>query len=155
MGSAFYLWLGDVEEALVRMIRGVFRFITEGLWEWIFHFVVDTLGPVTIRLGRVLALACLWLMIVFSPVAVGVRFSLPWWWAFGSTVWVGLCSRGVRVGTESRRQKRKAAVPGLKGSQHDPRRTLEKIEALLVVLVERQQVREWYSTEEFAVSRQG
>lgn len=27
---------------------------------------------------------------------------------------------------------------------------LEKIEALLVVLVERQQVREWYSVEEFA-----
>jgi hypothetical protein len=27
---------------------------------------------------------------------------------------------------------------------------LQKIEAMLVVLVERQQVREWYSTEEFA-----
>ena len=27
---------------------------------------------------------------------------------------------------------------------------LEKIEAMLVVLVERQQVREWYSVEEFA-----
>ena len=27
---------------------------------------------------------------------------------------------------------------------------LEKIEAMLVVLVERQQVREWYTTEEFA-----
>jgi predicted site-specific integrase-resolvase len=27
---------------------------------------------------------------------------------------------------------------------------LEKIEALLVVLIERQQVREWYSVEEFA-----
>jgi hypothetical protein len=27
---------------------------------------------------------------------------------------------------------------------------LEKIESLLVVLVERQQVREWYTTEEFA-----
>jgi hypothetical protein len=27
---------------------------------------------------------------------------------------------------------------------------LEKIESLLVMLVERQQVREWYTTEEFA-----
>jgi hypothetical protein len=123
MGSAFYLWLGDVEEALVRMIRGVFRFITEGLWEWIFHFVVDTLGPVTIRLGRVLALACLWLIIVFSPGAVGVRFSLPWWWAFGSTVWVGLALVGSVWGLNRIAKKRKAAVPGLKGAQHDPRRT--------------------------------
>ena len=50
MDSAFYQWLVEAEDSLLRMIRGVFRFIIEGLWKWIYRFVVDTLGPVAIRL---------------------------------------------------------------------------------------------------------
>ena len=88
MGSALYQWLVEVEDALLRMIRGVFRFITEWLPIWIYRFVVDTVGPVTIRLCRVLGLTCLWLMILFSPWALNWVCRLPRWWNYGSVAWL-------------------------------------------------------------------
>jgi hypothetical protein len=110
MGSAFYLWLVEVEDALVRMIQGVFRFITEGLWEWIYHFVVDTVGPVTVRLARVTGLGCLWLFIVFGPVVVGVSFGLRWWWGFGCVAWLALSITGSIWGLRRIVRKRKAEL---------------------------------------------
>jgi hypothetical protein len=120
MGSAFYLWLVEIEDALLRMIEGVFRFITEGLWEWVCHFVVDTLGPVTVRLARVTGLACLWLFIVFGPLMVGFRFGLPGWWGFVCVVWFGLAIIGsiwglrrlVKRATASTAGSRMAALKG-------------------------------------------
>ena len=94
MDSPLYRWLVEVEDALVRMIAGVFRFLIEGLWTWIYHFIVDTLGPVTIRLARVLGLGCVWLVIVFIPVIIGVKFDLPRWWGSVCLVWFGLAIIG-------------------------------------------------------------
>jgi hypothetical protein len=110
MDSAFYQWLVEAEDFLLRMIRGVFRFITEGLWKWIYHFVVDTLGPVAIRSCRVLGLACLWLMIVFSPLALGCVCTLPGWWRFGSVAWVVMAILGSMWGLNRAIQKRKAEL---------------------------------------------
>ena len=102
------------------MIEGVFRFITEGLWEWVYRFVVDTLGPVTVRLARVTGLGCLWLFIVFGPAMVGARFGLPWWWGFGCVAWMALSITGsiwglrriVKRATASTAGSRMAALKG-------------------------------------------
>jgi hypothetical protein len=110
MGSAFYLWLVEVEDALVRMIQGVFQFFTEGLWEWIYHFVVDVLGPVTVRLARVTGLGCLWLFIVFGPLVVGFGFGLPWWCRFACVGWLALSITGSMWGLQRIVRKRKAEL---------------------------------------------
>ena len=106
----FYQWLIDVEDVLVRMIAGVFRFMVDGLPTWIYHFVVDTLGPVAIRLVRVLGLAFLWLTILFGPLAIGCFFSLPSWWGLGSMAWMALSIGGSVWGLNRIVRKRKAAI---------------------------------------------
>jgi hypothetical protein len=69
------------------MILGVYRMVTVQLWQWLYRFIVDTLGPVTIRLARVTGLACLWLLIVFGPLWI----RLPWWL---DLTWLGLSIGG-------------------------------------------------------------
>lgn len=110
MGSALYLWLGEVEEALWRMIHGVFWFISDWLPTWIYRFVVETIWPVTIRLGRVSGLLCLWLFIVFGPLATRFLFRVPSWWMFGSAIWLGLAITGSVWGLTRLVKNRKAAV---------------------------------------------
>ena len=108
MGSMFYRWLVDAEDGLLRMIEGVFRFIGEGLWVWIRHFLFDTLWPLAVRMARVSALACLLLLIVFTPAAVGIRFHLPSWLGFGCVAWSGLSICGSIWGLRRVVRKRKA-----------------------------------------------
>ena len=110
MCSALYQWLVEAEDALLRMIRGVFRFISEWLPTWIYHFVVDGIWPVVIRLSRVLTLACLWLSILFGPLTIGLVFKLRWWWNCGSTAWMVSAIIGSIWGLSRLAKKRKAAV---------------------------------------------
>jgi hypothetical protein len=94
MNSSLYQWLVEVEEALLRMIRGIYRFVVEGLPTWIYRFFVDTVGPVAARLCRVSGLALLWLMILFGPVTLACDWGLGGWWKFFSVAWVGVAILG-------------------------------------------------------------
>lgn len=114
MGTTLYQWLQDAEDALLRMIKGVFRFVSEEFPHRIYQFVFETVGPVTIRLARVLGLACLWLMILLSPFVVGVGCNLPWWWCVGSVAWAGLAIAGSVWGLGRALRKRKADLCAIK-----------------------------------------
>ena len=112
MNSSFCLWFADVEEALWRMIRGVFRFTFHRLPEGIYRALVDTVGPATIRLVRVLVVFCLWLAVVFGPVLVAVTFRLPLWVCAGTAAWLVLAIIGSSWGHSCLARKRRAAAAG-------------------------------------------
>jgi hypothetical protein len=108
MNTPFYVWLVEVEEALWRMIRGVFRFVSEWLPTWLFHVIVKGIWPVCVRLTRVVFVACIWLGIMFTPLTIGFACKLPWWWRFGSTAWLGAAIVGSMWGLTRLAKKRKA-----------------------------------------------
>lgn len=110
MGSALYQWLVEAEDSLLRMIRGVFRFVSVGLPQWIYHYVVDTVWPMTIRMMRVMGLAYLWLMILFGPLASDLMFTLPSWWGCCSVAWTGLAITGSIWGLNRAVRKRNAGL---------------------------------------------
>jgi hypothetical protein len=94
MRTAFYLWLVEAENSLLLMNRGVFRFVIEWLPRWIYRFVVETVGPVAIRLCRVSGLGFLWLMILFGPYILACVCGLPGWLMFASLAWVVIAITG-------------------------------------------------------------
>ena len=110
MQSPFYGFLVEIEDALLRMIRGVFRFTCHWLPIWIYRFFIDTVGPVTIKLVRVMILLSIWLILVFSPLASAFAFKLPSWWSYGATTWTGLSIAGSIWGLY-RLAKRRKAIP--------------------------------------------
>jgi len=90
MNSEIYQWLVETEEAILRMILGMYRMITVQLWLEIYRFAVDTLGPVIVRLSRVVGLGCLWLIIVFAPLLLRLPLWLDLIWvsvAIGGSLW--------------------------------------------------------------------
>lgn len=118
MNTWFYEWLCQAEEDLQRMIRGIFRFVIEELPRRFCRFIVETVGPLSIRICRVLGLACLWLLIVFGPVWVLGFGGLLW--ALMSITWVVLALVGSVWGLKYAAKKRRAAeaCPNF-GSGHD------------------------------------
>ncbi len=110
MNSALYRWLVELEDSLLRMIRGVFRFVCEELPKRIYRFVVDTIGPLTIRLCRVLALAVLWMMILVSPFILACVCGPNGWNVFGSLVWLVVASLGSMWGLKRAVKKRNAGL---------------------------------------------
>ena len=108
MWSALEKWLSEIEDALSRMIQGVFRFIIDGLPRWIYRVVVETVGPVVVRASRVLVLSCLWLAILFGPLSITIGCDLPGWCGYGSTLWLGLAIVGSMWGLNRLAKKRKA-----------------------------------------------
>jgi thiol:disulfide interchange protein len=91
MNSSWHEWLCHAEDCLQRMNRGVFRFLIEGLPKWIYRFLVETVGPLALRFLRVVALAFIWLLIVFGPPYV---FGLRGWWCLTSLTWIILAIAG-------------------------------------------------------------
>jgi hypothetical protein len=77
MNSALCLWLADVEDALERMIRGVFRFTFQRLPELAYRLMIETIGPVAVRLMRVAFFLCVWLAVVFGPGILVLPLSAP------------------------------------------------------------------------------
>jgi hypothetical protein len=108
MQSSFCLWLADVEDGCWRMIKGVFRFAFHRLPEWVYRTLLDTVGPVTIRLIRVLVVFSLWLAVVIGP-AIGVaKLNLPFW-GVCATTWLVLAMIGSIWGRNRLTKKRRAA----------------------------------------------
>ncbi len=107
MNSTFCQWLEDVEEAFWRMIRGVFRFVFHRLPEAFYRWMVDAVGPVTIRLIRVLVVFSLWLAVLFGPATTASKLNLPFsgWIGFA---WVVLAIIGSGWGLSYIAKKRRA-----------------------------------------------
>ena len=115
MITSIHQWLVELEEALRRMIGGVFLFFSDWLPTWIYEFIINGLWPVMIRLARVSLLLCLWLSILFCPFLPGLVFKLAWWWKCGSSGMAGDGCRRVILGTETscqRSEGRLLPVPG-------------------------------------------
>jgi hypothetical protein len=108
MSSAFYQWLVDAEDSLVRMIRGVFRFIEE-FPTCVYRLIVETAAPIAIRTCRVLCLACLWLMLLFSPITLACACSVNGFWTWVSLAWAVMAIIGSVWGLNRAVKKRKAA----------------------------------------------
>ncbi len=108
MRSGFYLWLVEVEDAERRMIRGVFRFVVEGLPAWLYHVFIESVGPVAVRICRVSCLSCLWLMILFGPFALACQWGLHGWLKFFTLAWVGVAIAGSLWGLNHVVKNRKA-----------------------------------------------
>ena len=109
MITSIHQCLVEVEEALRRMIRGVFLFFSDWLPTWIYEFIISGIWPVTIRLARVSLLFCLWLSILFCPFMPGLVFKLAWWWICGSTAWLAMAAIGSYWGLKRLKARRKAA----------------------------------------------
>ena len=93
MNSEIYKWLIETEEVLTKMIQGMCWTMTVLLWKWLYHFIVDTLGPLTDRLASVVGLGFLWLVMVFGPLYIGLAWWLKLGWlgiSIGGSMW-GLC----------------------------------------------------------------
>ena len=110
MNSTLYRWLVEAEDSLLRMIRGVFRFVCEELPKRIYNFVVDTIGPLTIRLCRVLALAVVWVMILISPFLLACVCRPSGWSVVGSLVWLVVAVLGSMWGLNRAIKKRNAGL---------------------------------------------
>ena len=117
MIASIHQWLVELEEALRRMIRGVFLFFSDWLPTWIYEFIINGLWPVMIRLGRVSVLLCLWLSILFCPFLPGLVFKLAWWWKCGSMAWLAMAAVGSYWGLKRLAKKRKACPPQLEERQ--------------------------------------
>lgn len=109
MITSIHQWLVEVEEALRRMIGGVFLFFTDWLPRWIYEFIMSGIWPVMIRLARVSLLSCLWLSILFCPFMPGLVFNLAWWWICGSMAWLAMAAIGSYWGLKRLKARRKAA----------------------------------------------
>jgi hypothetical protein len=107
-GAALHQWLCEVEDSLVRMIRGVLRFAQECPAR-IYRFVVETACPVVIRACRVLVLACIWLMLLFGPFVLGCACRIGGFWTLASLSWVFVAITGSVWGLKYSTKKRKAA----------------------------------------------
>jgi hypothetical protein len=110
MNSPLCLWLADFEEGCWLMIRGVFRFTFIRLPEWFYRTLLDTVGPATIRLIRVLVVFCLWLAVMFGPAVGAIKFKLPFWGGVGAAAWVALAIIGSVWGRACLARKRRAAA---------------------------------------------
>lgn len=110
MNSSFCLWLADIEEMLWRMVCGVFHFAFHRLPEWVYRTLLDTVGPLTIRLIRVLVVFALWLAIVFSPVIIAAKLSLPSSGDMAAAAWLVLALIGSIWGCYRLAKKRRSAV---------------------------------------------
>ena len=118
MGSAFYQWLVEVEDSLVRMIRGIFRY-TETLPMLAYRFIFDTCGPVAIRACRVLSLAWMWLMMVFGPFVLACVCGFGGFWWFVSVAWGVMAISGSMWGLEAHCKKAKGGGRPSDGSMID------------------------------------
>jgi protein-S-isoprenylcysteine O-methyltransferase Ste14 len=118
MNSSLYLWLADIESMLWRMVRGVFHFTFLRLPEWVYRTLLDVIGPAAIRLVRVIVVFCLWLAVVFGPVALTLKFEPPLWVRVIAAVWLVLAIAGSIWG-RSRLAKRRSAAA--QGTNNDPR----------------------------------
>ena len=112
MITSIHQWLVELEEALRRMIRGVFLFFSDWLPTWIYEFIINGLWPVMIRLARVSLLLCLWLSILFCPLLPGLVFKLPWLWKCGSLAWLAMAAVGSYWGLKRLAKKRRASAAG-------------------------------------------
>lgn len=110
MIESVYEWLGEIEDNLSRMLRGVFRFMIEGLPRWVRRVVMETIGPVALRLCRVLVLFCLWLALLFCPLIGTIDLELPSLCIYISVTWLGLAIIGSLWGLRHLARKRKAAL---------------------------------------------
>jgi hypothetical protein len=105
MNSSLHEWLCHLEDCLHCMIRGVFRFLIEGLPKWIYRFLVETVGPVAVRFSRVVALAFIWLLVVFGPPYV---CGFGGWWCLTSLTWMMLAIAGSIWGLQNIRKRNPA-----------------------------------------------
>jgi hypothetical protein len=110
MDSELYQWLVQIEESLVRMILGVYRFVIEGLPTMVYRFIIDTVGPLAGRLCRVTGLAIAWLVMLFSPFMLGHLCGLNGWWTLFSLVWLAVAILGSWWGLNHIVIKRKASL---------------------------------------------
>lgn len=108
MNSPLCLWLAEVEDGGWRMIHGVFRFTIIRLPEWVYRTLLDTVGPATVRLIRVLIVFSLWLAIVLGPTVAVAKLNLPYWGLIGSA-WTVLAIAGSIWGRYCIVRKRRAA----------------------------------------------
>ena len=108
--AALYVRLIGIEDVLWRMICGAFRFIAKQLPAWLYHVVFVSVGPVIIRLLRVIGLTCLWLMIVAGPFTLGRIVNLPSWWSYGALLWALLAIAGSILGLLRFATRRKASL---------------------------------------------
>jgi hypothetical protein len=106
VGTTFYQWLVEAEECLVRMIRGVFRFIEE-FPTCVYRFIVETAGPVAIRTCRVMGLAFLWLMLLFGPLVLACACNFGGFWTLASLAWSVVAIVGSVWGLNRAVKKRK------------------------------------------------
>jgi hypothetical protein len=106
VGTALYQWLVEAEESLMRMIRGVFRFMEE-FPSCVYRFIVETAAPVAIRTCRVLGLACLWLMLLFGPIVVACACGFGGFWTLASLAWAVVAIIGSVWGLNRAVKKRK------------------------------------------------
>lgn len=118
MNSSFCQWLAEVEELLWRMIYGVFRFTFQRLPEWVYHTLLDTVGPAAVRLTRVLAVLCLWLAVLFVPAICLGKLGGPFWGTCGVLAWLALAITGSVWGRAYLVRKRQAV--GMAKGGHRP-----------------------------------
>lgn len=82
-GDAEPGWLGFLEDLLVKMIIGVFRFIFVKVPGEVYRAFVRWF-PTLVRFAKVVALLGVWLSVTFGPCAVSLQFSgwetswFPW-----------------------------------------------------------------------------
>ncbi len=110
MESSVYLWLVEAEDALHRMTRGVFRFAFGRLPAWAVEALLGTVGPVAVRLARVLAVFALWLAVVFGPAALAAEVGVPFWPGLGVAAWTALALAGSFWGRACLARKRAAEI---------------------------------------------
>jgi len=108
MITTIHQWLVELEEALRRMIGGVFLFFSDWLPTWIHEFIKGV-WPVMIRLARVSLLLCLWLSILLCPFLPGLVVKLAWWWMCGSMAWLAMAAIGSYWGLRRLKARRKVA----------------------------------------------
>lgn len=108
--TTFHFRLIGIEEALWRMIGGAYRLMIKQLPAWAYHVVFVSVGPVTIRLFRVISLTAIWLMIVAGPFTVGRIVHLRTWWSYGSLSWALVAIAGSILGLKRVATTRKASL---------------------------------------------
>lgn len=116
MNSPYCMWLADIEDMLRLMIRGVFLFTFRRLPEWVYRTLLETVGPITIRLFRVFVFFLLWLAVVFGPAVAVAKLHLPLWGLLAAA-WLALAIIGSTWGRLYLAKKR-CAADQMAGADH-------------------------------------
>jgi len=100
MNSESFEWLGEIDAAIVRMLRGVVWFIGHWLPNRICELIRE-IRIIAIRLTRIVVLGCLWLLIVAGPMVAWWKIDLPTWLGAICIVWTALAITGSVWGLQS------------------------------------------------------